>query len=79
MITKEELDQITDALIEELREMPDGTRTATAWLMAENGYDTAYYNWEDLYEMMKLSEEEGIVGGCLAAEKEPDPALRVER
>ena len=51
MITKEELDQITDALIEELREMPDGTRTATAWLMAENGYDTADYNWEDLYEI----------------------------
>ena len=49
-MTKEELKDIAEDLVEELRELPDGAEITSAELLKRSGYELSEFSEEDLFE-----------------------------
>ena len=49
--TSEELHDIAEKLIEDLRDCEDGTKMSTHWLLKEAGYDIEEFDVYDLFEI----------------------------
>lgn len=49
-MTKTEIRQIAEDLVEELREMPDKTEITSAQLLKKGGYDPQEFDFEDLFD-----------------------------